>query len=233
MLSIQSHESKGEPPAAMVSRQCWECGQSFDVPKTAYIPFSPKCEACLSRKAEDVQRRQIEKRDADWQRLCPATFRATDPDQLPNQQGYGGVMRWQWNPIGLFLAGETGTGKSRSLWLLIQREHKAGRTIAALRSDAAFIYTGKAMGSSADTPKWIHHLSSVSILLLDDVFKCRMSDGFEAALFAVVNSRCEDGLPILVTCNDDALSLAGRMSDDRGEPMIRRLREFTTVIPFS
>ena len=80
--------------------------------------------------------------------------------------------------------------------------------------------------------RWLEHVSIVDFLLLDDIFKVRLTDSFEGFLFSIVCQRTEACLPIVITTNDDGASLMERLTLDRGEPLLRRIKESCGVVPF-
>jgi len=130
------------------------------------------------------------------------------------------------------LHGPTGAGKSRCAWLLLKREFEAGRTVGALNSTAGLTYAAKYGDSATEVARWIDRLTGVDLALLDDVFKCKLTDSFEAAVFTIINERTEHRLPIMVTTQDTGRTLLERLSPDRGEALVRRLREFCEDFPF-
>jgi len=195
------------------------------------------CPTCSEKQAAADSRRTVleskRMRAERWKTICPPDFIGTDPAKLPCFRQYQAVMAWQHGPRGLILHGATGRGKSRCAWSLIRREYEAGKTVAALDSSAGITYAAKYGESAADVQRWIVRLCRVDVALLDDVFKAKLTDSFEAAIFTIVNERTENRLPLVVTCNDTGDSLKERLSPDRGAAMLRRLREFCNAISFA
>ncbi len=71
------------------------------------------------------------------------------------------------------------------------------------------------------------------LLLLDDVFKGKLSDGLEQAIYSIISLRTENEKPTILTLNDVGETLLARMSPDRGPALVRRLREFCEMISFT
>lgn len=219
------------------TRICRECGKEFELPpfKVA-AQFVHVCPECSERHAEADQRTVSERashyRTLLWNQICPLIFQITEPARLPQPTKLEKAMQWQYGPKGLILHGASGKGKSRIAWEVLKREFLSGRSIAVLDSVFSYDYSSKFASSPADASRWIEHKTAVDLLLLDDVLKAKLTDSVEQALFAIVNSRTECGLPIITTTNDTGDTLTERMSPDRGPALLRRLREFSTSISF-
>lgn len=223
---------------------CRECGQPFTCDFPAVARFVHVCPAC-SERADTEQKR----RDAEWNRcaaeraaearldrwhdVCPPAYLETDPARLPLPHRLADVLAWRYNPQGLLLHGDTGTGKSRCVWQLLRREYLAGRSLRVLDCSAGIQYAAKFGDSTRAAAEWIERACRADMVLLDDTFKARLTDSFESALFTIIAKRGESRLPIHVTSNDDPHTLAARMTNDRSGPLIRRLREMTTPIAFT
>jgi DNA replication protein DnaC len=211
----------------MMKLICEGCGMEFETGnREAY------CAACQLAHAKQRAAGIESKRLADWKKLCPAVFKITDPAKLPNQAAYRQAMAWTYGPEGLLLHGPTGTGKTKTAWQILRREFFAGHYPAILNSSAALQYAGLFAVNSKDAELWVKRLCKKPILLLDDTFKVKLTEAFEAALFSIVDRRSENLLPIIAATNDTGTSLGERMSADRAEPFIRRLREMCRAIAF-
>jgi DNA replication protein DnaC len=81
-------------------------------------------------------------------------------------------------------------------------------------------------------------LSKCDILFIDDLGKSKFQtfDGTgkaaEEFLFDLVNDRMAAMKPCVFTCNKDGETLKASMSEDRGEPFLRRLRESCVSVNF-
>src|SRR5262249_9172509 len=136
-----------------------------------------------------------------WRVICPPGFLDSDPGRLPQPEKLKDALEWRYGPQGLLLHGPTGSGKSRVAWLVLKREWEAGRTVASLDSLSGLTYASKYSESAQEVGRWIDRLCGIDLLLLDDVFKAKLTDSFEGSLFAVINRRTERKLPLLVTLN--------------------------------
>ena len=219
-----------------ITKTCRECGNNFELLWPSLARLVQVCPECSERHAEEDQRRIVENsslvREENWKHRCPYDFRATDRAKLPNKPAAEKALAWKYGSRGLLLVGFTGLGKSRVLWLIGKREYLAKRSVAVLDCESGLIYASKYSQSSRDVQQWIDGLLEVDLLLMDDVFKSKLTDSFESALFTIISGRTERGKPIILSTNDTGSVLINRLSPDRGEPMVRRLREFCASVSF-
>ena len=216
-------------------RACRECGFEFELPPyrlaAKLVHVCPKCsEEHAEREQREAATRAGLHRAELWNSICPPLFRNTDPSKLPSPTRLQVALNWKYGPRGLLLHGDTGKGKSRIAWEVMKREFNARRTVAAIDGTFGFAYTEKFAQSTNEAARFINRLMGVDLLLMDDVLKVKLTDSVEQALFAIVDRRSEECLPIIVTTNDTGETLAERMTDDRGPALLRRLREFCQVI---
>jgi hypothetical protein len=230
-----------------LNQSCKRCDTPFviELPPTAEDPlgiasrlmsYKIYCDPCCDLNEQDRQRAAQDERARDlrdqWETLCPPIYRDTDVAKLPRPKILADVMAWRYGPKGLVLHGATGLGKSRSAWLLLEREFQAGRRARVMNTTSALKYSAMFTHSCESALHWVEEMSACRLLFMDDIFKCRMTDSFEQALFAIIETRTSNGLPIIATTNDSGSSLVERMSQDRGGALIRRLREFCDAVSF-
>jgi hypothetical protein len=215
--------------------ECIVCHVPVIVPDSPLATYGTLCDAAQTAAviAEAEARREAGTRRL-WEDICPPSMRATDPHKLPRPHLLQKVLSWTYGPKGLLLHGPTGTGKSRCAWRLLEREHNAGRRIAVVDSfSLSTELPAKFTVSCAAAEAWLARLVNVDLLLLDDVFKARLTDRAEESVFSVIDRRMNHGRPIIATTNDTGASLADRLTPDRAEPLLRRLREACTAISFT
>jgi DNA replication protein DnaC len=134
------------------------------------------------------------------------------------------------------LIGTTGTGKTRLAWLLIERPFIEGRSVRV------FTHIGlkqalheKATRSQGELALFVKALIDCEVLLIDDLGKADMARGevglqIEEQTFHILDTRLVDSRRrTILTSNDDGASLIARMTPDRGEPLVRRIRELTVT----
>jgi DNA replication protein DnaC len=215
----------------MITKTCEACGNSFETAVGVLEKHVRLCPTCVERRAEEDRRRNLIEAEAhrmgDWWdgQVCPRDFLFTVPSELPIPEMLPRVFAWKYGPRGLLLHGPTGRGKSRCAWLLLGREHMAGRRIKVLDHSAGFKYAECFAQSAAYATDWVNRLVRADILFLDDVFKARFTDSFEQAMFSVISARTERHKPIILTCNDTEKTLLDRLSVQRRAQLFPGLRQ--------
>lgn len=200
---------------------CSGCGSTV-APKQKLALQKWLCEKCFTKA-------QTEKFNAQ----CPSLFHHTDANRLPAAQ-LKQVLTWQYGPKGLLLAGETGRCKTRCAWLLIKRLIvEDGLSVVTFDSVGFGRELERRYREEDDVTGWLDRLGTgVEVVFFDDLGKLKITERVETELFGVIDQRSSHELPIIATTNDHGDTLSARMSDNRGAPLIRRLREFCTAIPF-
>ena len=170
--------------------------------------------------------------------LCPPLYRETDIRRLP-AVNYRQIMAWRYDAKGLLLTGASGLGKTRCAWKLIERIICEDKPLMTFKWYDAIQWGSTVSRKFFDveiTEEWLDYLGKVDILFLDDLFKSKMSEAQESAVYDVVERRSANKKPLLITMNATAATIKARMTEagrsERYEAIMRRLVEFTTVINF-
>lgn len=216
-----------------------DCGQ----PGWSYFSFGPrKCDACMQREIDfgriEVNQKYFEGRDSisraliekSWIELCPKQFRDFDSRRLSvSELILKEIFSWTEGQ-GIFLYGKTGGGKTRIMWELMRKLHFAGRQIMAFDSGLRS-KIGAWFSESAETgDRMVEKIKKCEILFLDE-FSGKIRPGanarFEEELYAIVDYRYANDLPIFATDNRDGRAIENATSDKTivGSPLVRRLRE--------
>jgi DNA replication protein DnaC len=222
---------------------CSECFQPFEsevyVIGGRKLRFNNLCDEC----AEKEQKRYEEQQEKDeaasrlmaFTSMCPPLYQDTDPARIyaPYVQA---VDSWQFGPQGLILVGPAGKGKSRAAWMLIKREMLAGRRCYGVTATQLAKFAADQWHSRAEERNIAEYVmkecKSCSILLLDDLGKQKFTERAELELFDILEYRTSHKKPTIATSNSDGKSFRQMLSEDRGEPILRRLHQFSTTIHY-
>lgn len=225
-----------------ISVKCVDCGAEF-----AFTPIfcagkpimeRRRCDACSAK--EDARLATTEsgkasaERDARWEKVCPPIYRDTDPARV-NRQCIEAAMAWDvGSSAGLGMMGFTGIGKTRAAFIALRRAFDADCSCRATSHNAftrvvqtAFSGEGREREAAKAT---LDGFQRCDVLLIDDVGKPPPTERADAELEELVEVRTCNLRPILWTANGSSAWLIKRMGDDRGEPLVRRLSEFSKII---
>jgi DNA replication protein DnaC len=164
---------------------------------------------------------------------CPPLYRDTDDARLP-QDVWNKVKNWQYGPRGIALSGASRTCKTRMMWMLCKKMAEQKKSIKVYDGFGFGVAASSIMGKIEDAEEWMDSLVRPDILFLDDLFKARMTEAQEFAIYGVLERRGAWMKPIFITMNADGESIMSRFTDagqaDRAKPIIERIAEFCEVI---
>ena len=164
---------------------------------------------------------------------CPPLYQQTDVARLPKEK-LAEVMKWKYGPRGLMLYGPSRRFKTRLVWTLLKRVLTEDRPEVAFMAFDCMSFEKDIMRhyQAEDEHLWFDKVCAAPLLFFDDFGKIKLTERAEAELFGIVERRTANLLPIILTTNDDDATLVARMSDNRGIPLVQRLREFCEQIKF-
>lgn len=186
---------------------CSSCGRTLPAPKPVmlfgrtFVVGASVCAACASEADEEPRKKTV------WERLCPTSYQKTDIARLENglrELGYDvcwlrDVLAWQYGSQGLVISGPTGVGKSRVMWLLLQRlldqEHRSAVLLNAVR----FRTTLQLAGRDGTTEEFVRRLVRTDLLYWDDLGQMHLTGSASEMLLHVVEERSNSEMPILAT----------------------------------
>jgi hypothetical protein len=184
----------------------------------------------------------------------PAIFFATDTSHPKfNAAAWQRVKSWQptaekpW----LGLVGATGTSKTRIGYLIARQEimrlardsmtkngasHAKAPTFAMIPSyaitDLCAKLNAQDFRDKDRTRDELTRLRNVDFLMIDDLGKGRLSPAVASELFALVDHRYANALPMLWTANTPPEAIAASLSDDMGGPFAGRLNDSSRILRF-
>lgn len=221
--------------------ECKGCKQPFEYEPTLLQGrevFSPKyCPDCVEKEemaqVEAQGHGQNLKRAIAWESICPAEYRECDPARIPTE--YAQLIRnWRPNGRGIGLVGESGLGKTRTLFAILRHLHFEGLRVDAVSAAKFSILTTDQFSDDPDVRgsarARIAACHAARVLILDDLEKARFSDRYEMELYTLLEHRTSHRLPVLWSANTIGDDLGDMFSAGRKDPILRRLVEFSEIL---
>jgi DNA replication protein DnaC len=218
-----------------------ECYNSVPSPSEDLLRIFPNikilCDECDLKRIEKLKQEQAaeeqERRQEAFNTICPPIYRESDSKRIP-----AAFLReceaWEFSPQGLGFVGPAGTCKTRAAWMLLKRLHFSGVRVFGITATGfakacadQWHDDPQAKALAEDT---LTRCRRTKVLLLDDLGKNKFTERAELELFDLLEHRSSHELPIIWTANAGREPLKQMLSPDRGEPILRRLSEFTKVV---
>lgn len=166
-----------------------------------------------------------------WAAACPPNFQRTDYHRITFAQK-AEALNAAATGRSVILNGESGTGKSRLLWLMARPPFFQMKKVwIYTHVQLASTIAAEAMKGSQWLDLMVKKLKEAHVLLIDDFGKAKMvgQDGQslknEELLFEIIDHRLNFDLQTIITTNDTPETLVARMSADKGQPLVRRLHD--------
>jgi len=214
-----------------ITCKCPICGEEYEAKMITRHPsdeiLSMVCKDCEEVTKKDTRDKV---RIAKWREITPENYQNTDPSALPDHKAFERVITWEYGPKGLILIGKTGTGKSRTAYLLLQRLMLDGYDIMPFKP-LEFGHECIKRFTNDTWVQWIEYLYTVSVLFFDDFAKEPLTERVESELFGVIEHRTANKLPIIATMNYTG-DVIEDIANHRGPMIVRRLRDFCESITF-
>lgn len=228
-----------------ITKICIRCKQPFETPSfdLAGVTMSLAicCTSCSAAHLEDslAREREAEQKRVNerWYAICPPLYRETDITHSGIQASFrDAALAWEpSSTLGLGFIGGSGGGKTRMLMVALRKAFDAGLStrflshngFSKLVIDAFSNSAGQGRSEAKDALSW---LARVRVLFLDDLGKAPSTERCDAELEELIELRGANFLPTLWSANGTSEWLIRRFGPDRGEPLVRRLGEFSTVI---
>lgn len=208
---------------------CCICGGQVEPPKENENSGNLKCASCRelqAKKDAELKKKLAEQKAASLLARIPPAYKKTEREKLPFPDSLDKALEWDFNPMGLLIYGPSRSGKSRIAWKLIEREIMSGREVSTISALDLITYPALLMEDSQAASRLVRALAEAELLLMDDVFKSKLSERVEELLFAVLEQRGIWQRPTIVTLNDTPETLRARLSADRGPALIGRLSDY-------
>ncbi len=236
--------------------ECEKCRVNFAYPKTE--PAPKRCRKCASTLLKCVicqkdfdsedRTKKFCSDDCDaehWDRVAkknaarfwanvPAGYRDTEIDQLPNKVATNVVLNWKCEGTGLYMMGKTGSGKTRTAYLLARRLIEQERKVMITRG--AIFYrdvVGRTMPNGIEGfDEWLDKILNVGVLIIDEVEKLKFTTRVENEFFDLLEHRTSNRLPLIFTSNVTVSKLVKKMGAEFQAATYRRITEYFTPVNF-
>lgn len=211
--------------------------------------FSRYCERCIAviKGAEIAEEKAKAHAAAKAARLAwwekawggaDSRYHDTALDKIPDKAAAEKALRWTpEHPKGLLLLGDTGAGKTRTVYLLLHRIlletgiRPMIKKCAKLRHEIA-----KAAKSDDENarPRLMRSMIEAPILYLDDLGQMAASDSLGEALFDIIEERTQLGRPIIATSQSSGEEFTSKFNDEnQGVALARRLSDCCYRVNFT
>jgi hypothetical protein len=215
-----------------MTTECKSCGDKFEFdPEFVICDMVPLlCEHCVgAENAIRIAKRKHEIARRRWLELCPEMFRDTEREKLPRPIQSNQALEWKANNCkGLNLFGRPGTGKTRTMYLVLEGLHYGGTRVGVMIPGE---FVRKCEAKAFCRGPWLKYLRTVDVLAWDDFDKLSLTKDKESDLFSVLDYRMANRLPMIFTGNCDGDHL--KLKFKNGEALVRRIRESCRSIYFA
>lgn len=217
-----------------------------DVDLVAHITI---CQSCSDRTSDEYDREERERKARElWEECIPETYRKTDtqhPDFLAQSttarisQSWlrGDQINGQERMLCLGIIGESGKCKSRIIAQLCKRLIWQGKHVTWINS-ARFQWCAQNQfndSSSQEAKKELSRCLYTANLVFDDIGSLKATEAVSDSLYAILEHRTSNGLPIMWTSNETEkeILVSGKISEKARERSVSRLIGFSNIINLS
>ena len=220
---------------------CAICFEAMTIPELVVagrkLNLSVICDDCAVKqemKADaDAATNRQNRLSCAFESICPPLYRESDLKRIHGAFSEA-VQNWKYSPTGLFMQGTPGTGKTRAAWWLLKREHFAGTSVYGLTCTEFSRFAGEQWHSESKqralAEEAMDKCRRIKLLLLDDLGKQKMTERAELELFDLLENRTQNLLPTIVTSNSSGNQIVAMLSEDRGSAIMRRIKDFSTIV---
>lgn len=213
---------------------CPKCGKK-EMQNPIWFGIMPEqiCEPCIE-KEKRKERIPDEVTIKIKESIIPPLYRSTDLSRLPYAEARK-VLDWKPTKSGkgLWIVGNTRTGKTRSLCLLIEQLIERGSQVRAFFHGNFNDELVEVIRSEKSFRKWKREITSAPILAIDDLFASKLTERVEASLFDILDERISWNRPTIVTTQVTKNEATHRFhSPQRHQAFFARIKEFFEVVPF-
>jgi DNA replication protein DnaC len=183
------------------------------------------CDTCMAAQSE-IAREELLPKPLPFSTYCPPCFEDTAFENLPCPAKSKQALEWCFGHSGLNLWGYPGTGKTRTMSLVIKGMLEGGLSVVAFGPGD---FRQNCELKEWKRGPWLKKLSSVDVLFIDDLDKMNLTREMEKDFFAVLSNRM-GRKPVLMTGNSTGEEITYTFK--LGYAMVRRIRDHCLSIHF-
>lgn len=223
---------------------CRECGTPVSYKSSVLAFFGNDkrivvCDPCCEENERLIKEESVPRPIGIAEDYIPKFYLETDFNQLPKQAqnlwryGYENgnvesppIQNWTLKRNkGIYILGDSRTGKTRTLCILLKRLYDEGVRIRLFLAGQFHSQLTEAKRSTNYTG-WINELVKAPVVAIDDLFAEKLTATTQAGLFEVVEQRMANKKPILITTQVRRSDAITQFDDPRrGSALLNRLRE--------
>lgn len=218
---------------------CRVCGREFKVLARPGVVIDPRpCSECV-REANAQQ--EFETRAgalrAAFEQMIEPKYAETDLEHATMVRNMAAINKvLAWRPYsdgkGFLLCGGSGSGKTRTAWLLIRRLMcEYAIRVVAIR-EVEFIEEYRKRWKDRTEAEFADNMKRCPVLFLDDVGVSSPSATYKEHLYNLVETRTANKRPIIATSNLRSSEIEERMGVKDGARIITRLRDACEMVQF-
>lgn len=181
------------------------------------------------------QQHHLRLMQARYTEICPPLYKETDLNHPGiNYSATKQVLGWKYSAgcRGMILQGDTGRGKTRSVWMLIKRLLCEEAIPVRSITDPSFSREYSMRLANGTAGEWIEKLSRCCVLFIDDVGKASVTARYKEQLYDILETRMARQRPVIVTTQFHSPELIKHFGENDSRAIIRRITETCDVIHF-
>ena len=233
---LKSYKAK----APKVSRACPKCEkiETWDAIEAAVFK-AIACDNCCQEYSKNENRSPAAVKiiTETLANVIPPIYRETDKSRIEKEKSFSQVLIvLSWNKeqkkMHLALVGDTRSGKTRTLCLLLEKLILSGSQVRAFFHGSFYDELLEVMRSDRNFRKWKAEIIKAEVVAIDDLFAEKLTERGESTLFEILDARLCNKKPTFLTTQVTAQEgLARFHSTKRAEAFFARLNEFFQLIP--
>jgi chromosomal replication initiation ATPase DnaA len=238
------------PPKRQITAACCKCGTAFQLEQTHvagnWWPTEGICDACDEEHVKKARGAQPKAEKPIWQRrtdeFTPEDFRVLIRAKLPMAitsyrepaSSHETAMKWTTAAgRSLLLVGDTGLGKTRTMFALAAELMRANPLLNVLKFDCiSFGEESKARRFTGKGAEWFRYMARIDLVIFDDLFRGVLDEQVQEELFALISTRCDAKKPIIATTQFTGDTMAQVLKAHHVAALSRRFRDYFQVVPF-